>query len=114
MRLRTDTSVSVGVSEEKGGIDFALARVTLARVDGMVAMPPGFAATNVQLRLLDMADRVPGINTPTARTQRDGRFTFTGVAPGQYRLIASATVRPQQVTTERPTGAGANLNVQPG
>jgi protocatechuate 3,4-dioxygenase beta subunit len=110
--LGSAATVSIGLSEERGGVDFALARVTMARVSGMVALPPGLNVTNVQLRLVDKADRVPGVNMPTARSNRDGRFTFTAVPPGQYQLVASATVRPSQVTTPRPAGAGANFAIE--
>jgi hypothetical protein len=46
---------------------------------------------------------VPGVSTPSARTGRDGTFTFPAVPPGQYRLSAVATYR----TRVPPAGSGA-------
>jgi hypothetical protein len=37
--------------------------------------------------------QIPGLNTNTSRTMQNGRFQFTGVAPGQYRLMARAVIR---------------------
>ncbi|MEZ5315964.1 MAG: carboxypeptidase-like regulatory domain-containing protein [Vicinamibacterales bacterium] len=91
--------VPVGVSEEHAGVDFALVRTTLARVEGQVLVPSDGTVSSVQVRLTSLDETVPGVSNPTARAGRDGRFTFNGVAPGRYRATAVATVR-------IPTGDG--------
>jgi uncharacterized protein (DUF2141 family) len=91
------TSVTLGVGDERSGVDFQLQLVPTARIEGSVTsadgtMPPG---TQVSLVPQDQAGlpQIPGLNTNTSRTMQNGRFQFTGVAPGQYRLMARAVIR---------------------
>lgn len=85
-------SVIVGASEEKMGIDFGLQLVPIARVEGVVVTSTGQAAQNIQVTLVNVGQDVPGLGTSSARPDRDGRFTISNVAPGQYMLVARATM----------------------
>ena len=80
--------VSVGLSAELAGIDFAVRLVPTASVSGMVLGPNGQAASGVQVMLLPdggvtFRDAMMG-----ARLRPDGRFEIQSVPPGQYVLRA--------------------------
>lgn len=84
-------SVMVGPSEEKGGIDFQYQIVPVARIDGIVTTASGTQLpANVQLTLVS-SGTAPGLSQG-ARADSQGAFRIQNVAPGQYRLIARATI----------------------
>ena len=83
------STVALGVSEERQGLDFQLQLVNTANVSGQVITPDGDAA-GVFLTLVNETEQALGANLNTARVQPDGTFTFTNVAPGQYMLQARA------------------------
>ena len=85
-------TVKVGVSQEQLGIDFQLQRVPLSRVTGTVTVPSGVNAQNVQVRLVENAAQVPGMQQLSARPNPQGVFTFNAVPPGQYQLSATVTM----------------------
>jgi hypothetical protein len=91
------TTVTLGVGEERSGIDFQLQLVPTTRVTGVVAGPNGAPPAGTQVALLP-SDRsaLPGVFAFAINQTRvgpDGRFTFTNVTPGQYSLQARATIR---------------------
>jgi uncharacterized protein (DUF2141 family) len=108
-------AVPLGVGEERVGVDFQLRLVETARVEGSVAastgtLPPG---TQVGLVAIDRGDLpdIPGVGTNTTRVNQNGQFTFLNIAPGQYRLMARATIReesqpmsPGQAATQQGRG----------
>jgi hypothetical protein len=106
--LAVAMSVDVGVSELRSGIDLRLERVPLTRVEGSVMIPPDVRMSNIRVRLVNTTVRAPGVSTPSARADRDGRFVFNGVAPGQYRAVAVVSVR-----NPPPHAIGALLEGQP-
>jgi hypothetical protein len=82
--------------------------VRTAHIDGVVVTPPGVPPPSVQLLLMAGSAAATGtmmISFNRAVPGPDGRFSFTGVAPGQYTLTARATVQ---------GGNGANANVGTG
>ena len=105
----TATNVTLGVGDERSGVDFQLQLVPTARIEGVVtnadgSMPPG---TQVSLVPQDQGGvpQIPGLNTSTSRSMQNGRFQFTGVAPGEYRLMARAVVRAQDANPQAGRGA---------
>lgn len=105
------SNVTLGVGEERSGVDFQLQLVPTARIEGVVtnadgSMPPG---TQVTLVPQDQAGvpQIPGLNTSTSRSMQNGRFQFTGVGPGQYRLMARAVIRAQDANPQAGRGAAA-------
>ena len=84
--------ISLGAGEERDGIDFALQLVVTARVEGSVFSPDGVIPPGTQVTLLASGDTafpdVPFDGLRTARPGADGTFSFTGVSPGEYTLLA--------------------------
>jgi len=108
------TSVTLGVGDERGGVDFQLQLVATARIDGSVIGPDGTIPPGTQISLVPSDQggmpQIPGMNASASRSMQNGRFTFNGVSPGQYRLMARSVVRapdqnPQQAG---PAGRGGD------
>ena len=83
--------IKVGVAEERTGVDFQLSLVPTAKVEGSIVVPEGISPQSIMVQMigsnpqgfmLDLFRRA----APTA----DGTFTFAGVAPGPYAVIAQA------------------------
>jgi len=105
------TNVTIGVGDERGGIDFQLQLVPTARVEGTISSPDGTLPQGTQVMLVP-ADRVgmpdiPGIGNNQTRVGADGRFTFNNITPGQYTLQARAVIRamPAEAAAD-PAGRG--------
>lgn len=87
------TKITVGLGEDRTGVDFALQYVPTARVDGLVTGPNGQPVAGAlvvntlvtQGFSLDLFRGVLG----SVRTDRNGRFSYEGVPPGRYVLSAS-------------------------
>ena len=96
----TASMVTVGTGEERGGLDFALRLVRTARVEGQVMVPEGIAPQSVQLMMAPApqggSSAAMGLaNIEQLMQQRvtvgpDGKFAYTGVAPGSYVISARA------------------------
>ena len=80
------TVIAVEEAEERTGVDIQIDYAPLSRVSGMVApMTPGMSGA-VTLSL--PGAEVSGWLTWSAPVRPDGRFSFSGLPPGQYRLTA--------------------------
>jgi hypothetical protein len=86
------TWLTIGPGEEKTGIDFGVRLVPTARVEGVVVHPAGPVPANVEVRLVNVGRPaalellLDILSILPLRLGPDGKFTFTGVAPGQYAL----------------------------
>jgi protocatechuate 3,4-dioxygenase beta subunit len=80
--------VSVRAAQDVSGVDFSLVRTRTARVSGRAADAAGQPISG-GIALMP-SRRSTGILPTTigARIERDGRFEFTNVAPGEYVLQA--------------------------
>jgi hypothetical protein len=87
--------IPLAAGEERSGIDFQLQLVRTARIEGSIANQDGTIPSGVQVALSDRGSGldVPGIGMNMTRVGPDGRFSFSGVAPGQYTIEARAIVR---------------------
>jgi uncharacterized protein (DUF2141 family) len=106
----TAASVTLGIGEERSGVDFQLQLVATARVDGSVIGPDGTIPPGTQISLVPSDQvgmpQIPGVSLNMARSAQDGRFTFSNVTPGSYRVMARATIRDQTAEAGRARGAG--------
>jgi hypothetical protein len=85
------TRISLGVSEEKSGVDIALQIVPLSSINGFVSgaspLPAGLSVYLTENNPLStMAGR-------TARVDQEGRFAFSGIPPGQFQLTVRSPLR---------------------
>jgi hypothetical protein len=101
--------VTLGVGEERSGVDFQLQLVPTAKVRGSVVSSDGTVPQGAQISL-QMAGQqdvpsVPGMNTTMSRIAADGTFAFQNVTPGQYTLMVRAPVR--QADANAPPDAQA-------
>jgi protocatechuate 3,4-dioxygenase beta subunit len=85
-------AVTLGPGEERAGLDFQLQRVAVARVEGLVVTATGQAAQNIQVTLSEINQPAPGVGNSSARVDNEGRFRFSNVAPGRYRIAARGIV----------------------
>ena len=110
--------------EERTDVDFALQLVPTARVEGTLTMPDGApASAAAQVTLIASGPTAFAgsafDNVRTTRPGADGTFTFGGVAPGSYTLLArlaSPVVlwASTQVAVAGETVSGLTLPLQPG
>ncbi len=83
------STISLGPSEERAGLDVQLQLVPLGTITGLVSGDPRVVqSTTIELR--DSNAVLLGVSAQTTRPGADGRFTFSGVAPGQYTLAAKS------------------------
>ena len=99
--------VTVAPGEEKGSIDFQYQVVPIARVDGIVTSTASQPVSNIQVSLVNTALAVPGISPGSARPDAQGAFRIPNVPPGQYTLIARATIGGPGGREGGPGGRGA-------
>jgi len=99
--LARATRVTLGWGDDKTGVDMLLQLVHATRVSGTVVGAPGPVQAGF-MRLVSEADAEAGAQVLSLQpmlVQPDGRFDFTTVPPGQYRLMI---VQPD--TSGRPGG----------
>jgi hypothetical protein len=84
----------VGPGEEKSGVDFQYQVVPIARVEGIVTSASTQLPNNVQITLVNSGFAVPGVSPGSARADAQGSFRIANVPPGQYTLVARATINP--------------------
>jgi hypothetical protein len=85
-------AIAVGPGEEKSGIDFSYQVVPVARVEGIVASTTAQLPPNVQITVVNSGFNVPGLSPGGARADASGAFRINNVPPGQYTIIARATI----------------------
>jgi protocatechuate 3,4-dioxygenase beta subunit len=93
LRVASATSVTLGISEERSGVDVQLQAVPLARIAGSVIGPDGGPATGVDVRLVENGPLSPAARTYSGPVRQDGTFLISGVPPGQYTLIARSNAK---------------------
>ena len=101
--------ITLTSGEERTAVDFQLRAVPTSKVSGTMMGPEGPAA-NLQITLVNAeADELASpIDTFSSGSDGQGRFTFSGVPPGQYILRATRSPRmamgPAETTTIQQGG----------
>jgi hypothetical protein len=103
------TAVKVAAGEERPGVDFPLALVPTAKIEGMLAVPDGLSPQSVVIQLV--SDSSAGFTLDLFRRSTpapDGYFKFAGVPPGAYTIVlrggsAGAAARAPTTTPQQPT-----------
>ena len=84
--------VSLRPGDERDGIDFALQLVPTARIDGTVTLPEGGVPAGTEINLIAVGSTLtaglPFAGRALQRPSPEGAFSFAGVPPGQYTLLA--------------------------
>jgi uncharacterized protein (DUF2141 family) len=112
-------TVTLGLAEERAGVDFQLQLVPTARIDGTITSSTGSLPQGTQIQIVPSGQTgmpsIPGVGMNMARANQDGKFVFTGVTPGQYTISARAAIRQQTADAGAPgaapqTGRGIDPN----
>jgi protocatechuate 3,4-dioxygenase beta subunit len=85
------TSVTLGVAEERTGIDLQAQFAPMARVQGTIARPDGKPAQAIQISAMvgsSAGHFASGANVARTSTDAEGRFTLSGLPPGSYVIDA--------------------------
>jgi hypothetical protein len=85
-------TISIGVGEERRGVDIAMRPVPAARIFGVVQASGG-SARGLVLRLMPagLDDLATGGEAATALVSGDGAFVFLNVPAGSYVIDAPRT-----------------------
>jgi hypothetical protein len=100
-------TISVGLSEQVGGIDMRLEVAETAVVSGMVLGPDGAPSRGANVQLVDPAIPVINVGVWFATAGPDGQFSFPGVLPGAYVVGAKGEGQGDLLMASAPTQAGA-------
>ncbi|HEX5217563.1 MAG TPA: carboxypeptidase regulatory-like domain-containing protein [Vicinamibacterales bacterium] len=107
-RAADATTVTLGKSEERTGIDLTMELVPTARISGVVFDPDGTpmpqATVSLAASTIDQSDIASAIlRRVGGRTDADGKFTLAGIAPGDYTINVRANPPGQKPQT--PAGS---------
>ena len=86
-------TITLGLGEERGGLDVTVQLVPTARISGTVTSPSGEMPPMVSARLVPAGPQSEllagaGLSGVSAQLQAGGAFAFTSVAPGTYIVKA--------------------------
>jgi hypothetical protein len=82
------STITVGIAEERPGVDVLLRLVPTARISGFVTAPDGSPVVNAQVSIMDPTSSSGRVLRAT-RSSEDGEFSIPGIPPGRYELQAS-------------------------
>ena len=125
-------TIKLGVAEERTGVDFPLSLVPTAKVEGSIVVPEGVSPQSVTVQMIGSNPQGMFLDAfRRATPNAEGTFTFAGVAPGPYAIVAQAqppagratpaTAPPRpthwaraDITLDGQDVAGLALTLQPG
>ena len=77
------TTITLGQSEERSGVDVLVRLVPTAMISGTVSRSDGTPASGAQVSIMDTAPSATGAMRVT-RSSDDGTFAIAGINPGRY------------------------------
>jgi hypothetical protein len=85
------TTITLGRSEERSGIDIVVRLVPTATLTGIVSRPGGEPVPNASLNLHGIGPSASGYGgvVRLAQSSADGTFSIPGLDPGRYELMGS-------------------------
>jgi hypothetical protein len=91
--IRAAATIALGLSEERTGVDIAMELVPTATISGTVTSMSGALPQSLILQLAPAGAHTEmlagaGLRGPTTQLGADGKYAFTGVAPGSYTVKA--------------------------
>ena len=114
--IRAAAVITLGLSEERTGVDITIQLVPTATVSGIITAPSGTLPAFLSVRLVPAGGEPDllagaGLRHLSAQPSADGRYTFTSVAPGNYTvkaIVGSGRGAPPNGPTQ---WAAADVNV---
>lgn len=110
----TASAITLGVSEERPGVDFQLQLAPMSRVEGTVVNSTGAQVRNITVTLVDVQQLGFSMGNLSARADSEGRFRLLNVPPGQYRVTARSTIMPENPVEPPAGGRGRGRGGAPG
>lgn len=92
--LADAATISLAPGEERTGVDINLRLVPTARIDGSVTLPPGVQGQSIAVTLTyddTTVEVMQGVGLPATRIAQldpSGEFSFVGITPGRYTVLA--------------------------
>jgi hypothetical protein len=91
--IRAASTISLRLSEERTGVDITIQLVPTATISGTVSSPSGSLPQFLSVQLVPAGPNVEmlagaGLRGSNTRPGPDGKYVFTGVAPGTYTIKA--------------------------
>ncbi len=90
------TAVTIAGNDERAGVDISVMTVPASTIQGTVVTPLAQGVA-VQVALMP-EDSSGGMTSMQTRVLQEGRFTFRGIAPGRYTILAQTVVAAPQMT----------------
>ena len=108
-------TISLGLSEERAGVDVTMQMVSTATISGTLRTPPGVSPESLQVTLRPAGPQSElvagaGLSVRTAVSRPGGTYTFGGLAPGTYTVKAS-TLGGRVAAAETPLWAAAEARL---
>src|SRR6185295_12295590 len=91
--VRAAAMITLGLSEERTGVDIAMQLVPSATVSGTITSTSGALPPLLSVRVVPAGAETEmlagaGLRGMSAPVGADGKYAFTGVAPGAYTIKA--------------------------
>jgi hypothetical protein len=114
--IRAASTVSLGLSEERTGVDITMQLVPTATISGTITSSSGALPQALSVRLVPAGAHTEmlagaGLRGPSTRVGANGAYAFTSVAPGAYSIkamLGGGRGAPPNVPTQ---WAAADVNV---
>jgi uncharacterized protein (DUF2141 family) len=108
--------VTLGVGQELSSLDIQLQPVKLAKITGVASASDGRPMSGALVMLMPTMKEAVGLMPGgTSRTDKDGNFTLSGVAPGEYSVQVQSMAAMMSAATQAMSmlGGDAPANTPP-